>query len=245
MGEEVSKKPKVLKRKGREVEEALLFEDQMDEAALEEWERKMGLEQEQEPQPFAPGEQAGSSQEVLQEFPSQSQTRGEPEDKVVATRVEPSWLQSGRLRWLGLAGVRLYLEEKGPAGKHLLLLGVFFLILCLTLGTVLLVFLKPQPGPTPQEAEVSSPETLLELMVPLRQGRAGLILSVSLELDPTGLQSSELRKELFQLISQMDPEDLSGPQGMERLRASMAEKLSSRWPSLRKDGIKFLQYLLL
>lgn len=244
MGGEGSKKPKVLKRKGREVEEALLFEDQMDEAALQEWERKMGLGQEQSPhqsvEPNEPEAVTETSQDIHLE------TEGQPQqgEAVPAPKREPSWRQSGKLRWLGLAGVRIYLEEKGPMGKSLFWVGAASVAVCVFLGTLLWVAHSPTPPSQEPQAE-NSHQMLLELMVPLKQGKAGLLLSLSLELEKRDLKASEVRKELFALISQMEPEELLGEQGIKRLKASVAERLGSKWPWVKREGIRFLEYLVL
>ncbi len=244
MGGEGSKKPKVLKRKGREVEEALLFEDQMDEAALQEWERKMGLRQEEASQPPCSTQEPTIPSEESEEVQLQVGGQEEQSARDVPTKGQPSWRQSGKLRWLGLTGVRLYLEEKGPVGKSLFLVGATFLLGCVFLGALLWLGHKPEAI-----QEVSgggeSHHMVLELIVPLKQGQAGLLLSLCLELEKEGLESWEIRKELFELITQMEPAQLVGDQGIRRLRATLGERLSSRWPWVKRDGIRFLEYLIL
>lgn len=244
MGGEGPKKPKVLKRKGREVEEALLFEDQMDEAALEEWERKMGLRQEQDSKPPSQPVESPAPTEILQEPLAETKAKNKQADTQINPKSEPSWRQSGKLRWLGLAGVRLYLEEKGPLRKSLLLAGAASLAACILASA--LFFIAHGPGPLQEASKGEEPrQMLLDLIVPLKQGKAGLLLSVSLELEGMELQSFEVRKELFELISEMDPSQLLGEQGMKRLKASMAERLGARWPGLKSKEIMFLEYLIL
>lgn len=244
MGGEGSKKSKVLKRKGREVEEALLFEDRMDEATLEQWERKMGLRQEEASSPASDLEEPGSSSEALQEIRLETEGQREQAQAVVSPEKGPSWRQSGKLRWLGLAGVRLYLEEKRLLGKSWFLAGTACVAACLSLITLLWISHKPEPShETPRVEEF--PKVILELIVPLEQGKAGLLLCLSLELERAELQTHEVRKELFELIAEMDPAELLGDQGMRRLKASVAERLSSKWPWVKREGIRFLEYLIL
>ncbi len=241
MTAESTKKPKVLKRKGREVEEALLFEDQMDEAALEEWERKMGLHEEVDSEAPVLEEIPESSEPSGENLPQQQKTDEPP--KEASPKGEPSWRQSGKLRWLGLAGVSLYLEEKSPVEKSLLLAASACVLICLAFVFFLWIMSKPQPeSPAP---EAGPQEMVLDLIVPLKEGRAGLLVSLSLEVEENGLQSWEVRRELFQLIREMDPGELLGAQGIGRLRASIAQRLSLRWPWVKKEGIRFLQYLIL
>lgn len=244
MAGEGSKKPKVLKRKGREVEEALLFEDKMDEAALEEWERKMGLVQEEASTPPSATQEPTISPETSQEIQLQAKGPEEQAPRDVPLKDEPSWRQSGKLRWLGLAGVRLYLEEKGPAGKSLFLLGATFLLGCAFLTAFVWLGHKPDVIQEVSEAEESH-HMVLDLIVPLKQGKAGLLLSLSLELEGTQLDSWEIRKELLELISPMEPAELLGDRGMARLRAIVGQRLSSKWPWVKADGIRFLEYLIL
>ncbi|MEJ5377204.1 MAG: flagellar basal body-associated FliL family protein [bacterium] len=241
MSAESPKKPKVLKRKGREVEEALLFEDQMDEAALEEWERKMGLHEEEDSETPVLEEIPESSEPSGENLSQQQQTHEPPTE--ASPKGEASWRQSGKLRWLGLAGVRLYLEEKSPVEKSLFMAASACVVICLAFVSFLWTISKPQPEvPTPEQGPQ---EMVLDLVVPLKEGRAGLWVSLSLELEETGLQSWEVRRELLELIREMDPGELLGDQGISRLRASMAQRLSLRWPWVKKEGIRFLQYLIL
>lgn len=244
MAGEGSKKPKVLKRKGREVEEALLFEDQMDEAALQEWERKMGLVQEEASQALSATQEPTITPETSQEVRLQAEGREEQAPRDVPPKGEPSWRQSGKLRWLGLAGVRLYLEEKGPAGKSLFLLGATFLLACVFLATLLWLGHKPDVIQEVPEREESH-HVVLDLIVPLKQGKAGLLLSLCLELERKELQAWEIRKELLELITPMDPAELLGDQGMARLKGAVGQRLNSKWPWVKRDGIRFLEYLIL
>ena len=246
MGEGAPKKPKVLKRKGREVEEALLFEDQIDQAALEEWERKMGLREEGPKKGYVLQKSStappGLSASGLPEAPQQDGPQGEGE---LPVQQEPSWRQWGKLRWLGLAGVRVYLEEKGPRGKLLLVVVVASLAICLALAAALLT--TPN-GIEPQVAveETAPVQMVLDMIVPLSGGTAGLAVSVCLELNEEGgLRVWEVRREMFEAIREMNPEELSGAEGINRLRARLGQRLNSRFPSVKTDGVRFLEYLIL
>lgn len=244
MGGEGPKKPRVLKRKGREVEEALLFEDQMDEAALEQWERKMGLRQEEASHPAPGPEGPAAASEASQEIHLEPQRQREQAEKTVVPKTEPSWRQSRKLRWMGLVGVRLYLEEKGPVGKSLFLVGAVSLAACVFFAALLWVAHRPELNQD-QPNGGESREIFLELIVPLKEGKAGLLLCLSLELEGSDLPTPDIRRELFELISPMDPAELMGDEGIRRLRASVAERLSSRWPWVKGEGIRFVQYLIL
>jgi len=241
-----AKKPKVLKRKGRDVEEALLFEDQLDEAALEEWERKMGLREDgPEAGPLTQKSSTASpelSGGMLPEAPGRRSSQG-PEG--FPTRQAPSWRQWGKLRWLGLAGVRVCLEERGPRWRLLLIGVAASLAICLALAAALWTI---PDGIEPQVAveETRPAEMVLEMIVPLSGGTAGLAVSVCLELNEEGsVRVWEVRREMFEAIMEMSPEELSGAEGTNRLRARVGQRLNSKFPSVKADGVRFLEYLIL
>lgn len=240
-----TRKPRVLRRKGKEIEEALLFEDHIDEAALEEWERKMGLKEETKDQkdkahpPKVPeheqkGQKEGARAEALA-------------PQATSTSSEPSWRESGRLRWLGITAMRSYWEEQGPKARGLLLgmvaSGIFALF---GVGLFLheLFFGQPQ---RPNRVTITMPsrEVILEVIVPIDGGRHGLLLGLALEVEDTFIRPWMLRSAIYDLLSNLELSQLKGPFGMETVRRRLDEGLTRLWPGLKPGRVRFLDYLVL
>lgn len=233
-------KPKVLRRKGHQVEEALLFEDHIDEAAIEEWERKAGLKEE------SPAEALNSDISSAQAPGADAQ---QAQGSAAETDVlkEPQWRQAGKLRWLGIAGARSYWEESTPKRKGTLM-GVGLLFLA---GIFLLVFslgrgLRHEEARLPiQVSEGSRREAVFKMVIPLGQGRAGLVLGLSVELGEERVPPRLLKEAVYDLIEPLDPKELKGPRGMERVRHLLEEGLRAKWPGIRPGKVRFLDYVIL
>lgn len=244
-----AKKPKVLRRKGKEVEEAFLFEDQIDEAALAEWERRAGLKDEDVPSSL--GKKPTSSQ-----VPAAGLTgvEGPREVRSAAAAAspkpgskEPDWRQAGRLRWLGIAGARAYWEESTKQAKAMLLGSALGVVVGLSgIGLFLSeLVLNPASEPRARAALVGNNEFTLQMIIPLREGRAGLVLGLSVELGEDHVQTWMLREAVYDLISPMDPEELRGAMGMERVRGVLEAGFRARWPGIRLGRVRLVDYVVL
>lgn len=244
-----AKKPKVLRRKGKEVEEALLFEDQIDEAALAEWERRAGLKDEEvgsSPNQKPTSSQVPSAGPTIVEGPREVRSAAAAAPPKPAPK-EPDWRQAGRLRWLGIAGARAYWEQSTKQARAMLLGSGLAVLWGLTgiglfLGGLLL---NPAPEPPAKAALVGNNEAVLQMIIPLSEGRAGLVLGLSLELGDDHVQTWMLREAVYDLISPMDPRELRGAMGMERVRRVVEDGFRARWPGIRLGRIRFLDYLIL
>lgn len=235
-------KPKVLRRKGHQVEEALLFEDHIDEAAIEEWERKAGLKEEEASSPEALGSDTSSAQAPGVDA---QEVQGGPAETGVLK--EPQWRQAGKLRWLGIASARSYWEESTPKRKGtlmgaglLFLAGIFLLVFSLGRG----LWYEKARLPI-QVSDGSGREAVLRMVIPLRQGRAGLVLGLSVELGEERVPARLLKEAVYDLLEPLDPRELKGPMGMERVRHLLEEGLRAKWPGIRPGKVRFLDYVIL
>jgi|GEM_PF-1394380 len=242
-----AKKPKVLKRKGKEVEEALLFEDQMDEAALAEWEKKMGLaedEASQKDSSLAPPSILGKNGSLSGDEGTSSVMPKEETPKPVKGS---SWRQPGKLRWLRISSIESYWEESPPK-KRFSIVGVGISLLFAITGACLFAHsLLSQKEAEPQRLirPIYSNQTHLEMIVPLNGGTHGLLLSLAVDFEKDSIRPWMVRRKVYELISPLDPRDIKGPEGIKRVKELLDQGLSSQWPGMRPGSVRFLEYLLL
>ena len=241
-----AKKPKVLKRKGKEVEEALLFEDQMDEAAIAEWEKKMGLAED------------AASQKDPSASPSTSGKNGKPsaadrthsgmlEEQRPSPEKESSWRQTGKLRWLGISNIGSYWQESPPR-RRVSIVAVAVSFVFATAGACLFAHgLLTQKEAEPQRLTrpLFSNQMHLEMIVPIKGGTHGLLLSLAVDIEDEGIRPWMVRRKVYELLSPLEPRDVKGPDGMRRVKEILDHGLSSHWPGVRPGSVRFLEYLLL
>lgn len=239
------KKPKVLKRKGKEVEEALLFEDQMDEAAIAEWERKMGLSGGETPQKVVSLGASKDSDKTEAQPEAANVIAGAPAEK--SSKEDESWRQPGKLRWLSISGMGHYWRDADPRKRASIgVLAISFVFATCGVGLFLHGLLSEKKVEIERlTLPMFSHQLVLEMMIPIEEGNHGLLLSLALEIEEEGIRNWMVRRKILELISTLGHQDVKGPDGIERVREILDKGLCSQWPGIRPGSVRFLEYLLL
>ncbi len=242
-----AKKPKVLKRKGKEVEEALLFEDQMDEAALAEWERRLGLAEDEDSQKDSSSASPSSLGKNGTPSAAEATSSGVPEEERSRPARDSSWRQPGKLRWLGISNIGTYWQESPPR-RRVSIVGVGISFLFAATGACLFaygVLTQKEAEPQRLTRSIFSNQMHLEMVVPLKGGTNGLLLSLAVDIEDEGITPWMVRRKVYELLSSLEPRDIKGPDGMRKVKEILDQGLSSQWPAVRPGSVRFLEYLLL
>jgi hypothetical protein len=246
---------RLLKRKGRDAEESLLFDDKVDESFLDHWESE-----------GKPGPGAKHAHRSAAVEPSQTPTEDilvlaeeaapapeEPPSQEEADLNSRSRLDRGKLRWLGLQAAISLWEDRSPFGRIAAVVVCLVICVCLA-GAGIPIFRATSSREVPSFKPFPKNERALVangLFLPIQGGERGLYLSLAVEVGkgfPSELTSALLRGvrgSAYDAVRDIQVKELRGYQGIKALKGRILELLQQRHPDLQVEGIFFVDYAIL